>query len=373
MPPRGKCGTCEKTIGEKAIFFKCTTCDFQSHIKCDERFYYVKDRIADVTYQSFEMMGYRWFCLKCIHNVPDAIENVSTPPKSDESKIVNEIKNLCERVGNIEKLLSPGAATSSYASVTKCEPERSLVVTHSNKNISSKKIAQIVTKSFDPVFAKVSELRVLRDKCVIKTNLDEENLATFAQKLTGCLGNGSEARPMKERKPRIKIVGNMHIESDLMNENNLKNFIKRQNAFIQDDFEIKFVKKAEAKSERPDQIIIETTPRAYKAILKVGHLLVAFTKCKVYDANTVPRCFKCSSLGHFEKNCSSTTVCCPKCMGKHRLKECKSNVLKCVNCVTSNQESKRRDDVSHAAFDRNCPTLARRTSVLRSFFENENG
>lgn len=366
MPSRGKCSSCDTAIGVKENYFKCASCAHQCHLKCDSRYFDVKERIADVTYQHFEKLGYRWFCQDCI-------TNVSSSASIEENKIVKEIKNLCERVESVEKILSPNKAASlSYASVTKGE-ERALVVTHSDKKMSSKKIAKIVQKSFDPVFTRVSDLQVHENKCVIKSTLDETTLQEFADRIKSRLGNGCEATPMKRRKPRLKIIGNIRIEENEYNEGKLLHFIKKQNDFLNDDVEIKTVKKAGANTRLTDQIIIETSPRVYNAILKKGFIIVGFTKCKVYDANLVPRCYKCSGLGHFEKNCVSPTSKCPKCAGDHKLKECKSNEIKCANCDRANQHLKQKLDINHAAYNRNCPTSTHRTQMWRNSFENEIG
>jgi hypothetical protein len=324
----------------------------------------VKERIADVTYQHFEVMGFRWFCQKCTPNLSSIEENV----------IVKEIKTLCERIGKIEKHLLPSEKELlTYANVAKGLPERALVITNSDGKMSGKKMAKIVESRINPVFAKVSNLQVYENKCVIKAKLDDDNLQEFANRIKKCLGKGCEAEPVKSRKPRLKIIGNIHIEEKQLIDQQLLDYIKQQNTFIQDDVEIKVVKKADAKTNLPDQIIIETTPRAYRTILKTGYLTVGYSRCKVYDANSVPRCFKCSQLGHFEKNCASTTICCPKCAGEHKLKECDSNEVRCINCETANQRLKTKIDVHHAAFDRNCPQLARRNKMLRRFFDVENG
>lgn len=362
MPPRGNCSSCDVIISEKEIFFDCASCDYQCHAKCDKRYFDVKERIADITYKHFEKLGYRWFCNKCTQHVPNL--------HSDESVVVKEIKSLSERIVNIEKLFLSNENKSSYASVAKGEPERSLVITNSDKKMTSKKVAKIMCDNFDPVFAKVSALHVLDNKCVIKTKLDEENFQVYVTKIQSRLGKSCEVKPMKKRKPRVKIIGKFTNECEYQN---VASDLVKQNSFIQDGKEINVVKRSEVNIGTPLQIIIETSPRDYHAFLKVGYATIGYTRCKVYDANVVPRCFKCSKLGHFEKNCLSSTICCPKCAGNHRLKECKTTELKCTNCLIASEKSNRKIDTNHAAYDRNCPTSNHRTNALRSFFDNENG
>jgi hypothetical protein len=369
MPPRGKCSTCDGVIGEKEVLFKCAFCNHQCHAKCDKRYFDVKDRIADVTYQHFEKMGFRWFCQKCISDVSN--------PQNEESVIVKEIKNLCERVNNVEKLLSPNNQPSTYASIAKGVPEKTLVITHSDPKVTGKKIAKLMSQDISPVSSKVSAFYVRDHKCIMKTKLDDKGIGELSRvieaKLVRIGKGGGEAKPLKDRKPRLKIIGNFIDEELTYDKETIEDYIVKQNNFFQDKKEIQIVKFTKANQGKPDMLIIETSIRAYNAILKEGSIIINYTRCKVYDANIVPRCYKCARLGHFEKHCTSKSTCCPKCAGSHRLKDCKSNNMKCINCVSSNENSKRQIDVSHAAFDRACLTSVHRTNVLRSFFNVDNG
>lgn len=321
----------------------------------------MKERIAPVTYDHFERMGFRWFCLDCTPKISDLSSNC-------ENKIIKEIKYLSERIEGIEKRLPPSESTPTYASIAKSETERTLVITHDDKKVTSRKIANIVSTNFDPVLQKVSSLHVLKNKCVLKTKLDEKKFDSFAKAIKNHIGDGCDAKPMKKRKPRLKILGCLNIERNKYTDEKIIELLRKQNNFIQDDDEIRIVKKEDARAGNIDLLIIETSPRAYRSILKAKKVLIGFFSCKVYDSNFAPRCYKCSELGHFEKNCKSPFTRCPKCCGFHKLKNCDSQVLKCINCANSFKE---QDD--HAAYDKNCPTAAHQARVLRSFFEDEIG
>jgi hypothetical protein len=281
-------------------------------------------------------------------------------------------------MSNVEKAVKPTEKTS-YAHITKSGPERALIITHVNKNgkdIADKVMDTCGRYRIDPVFSRISDMQVKDGKCVIKSKLDEKRLGELTKVIKEKVGSGCEIKIPNERKPRLKIVGDFRFDYNEdcgVKLDNVTLFIKNQNAFIPADEIITVVKSGSSKKGDNNYLIIETSPRLYKLMLDAGRITVGFWRCKVYDANIVPRCFKCSSLGHFEKSCTSNDIRCPKCSQDHRLKDCGSNDLNCVNCETANEGLRKKIDTHHAAYDRNCPTAARQSKLLRSRFEVENG
>nr|CAH7738523.1 unnamed protein product [Callosobruchus chinensis] len=85
-------------------------------------------------------------------------------------------------------------------------------------------------------------------------------------------------------------------------------------------------------------VVIEVAPYLHKWITQRGFLYVGWKKCYITDHIRVKRCFKCCGLGHLDKDCRAQ-VCCPKCSGDHKLKECKSDCIKCANCINYNNRT----------------------------------
>lgn len=358
MPPQGKCKKCVKEITEKEVLLSCVTCHATYHTKCDERFFKVTGRIADTTYKQFEIMGFKWFCLECT---------------DDRIEIVMQMKRLSEKVENIEKIITHNAYTTTYASIAKSQPERAIIVTHADKNVETKTLANKIFEGIDPVYSQIADVRIQGDKCVIKTKLDENHTEQLARSIKSRVGQGCEVKSSKPRRPRLKIVGDFIYDSDLteLNHESFIDHLKKQNQFIPKDEVITSIKEGSTKNGKSKYLIIETSPQLYKLMLQVGKVTLGFWRCKIYDANIIPRCFKCSSLGHFEKNCSSTDICCPKCSGNHRLTQCEATELKCVNCVSANKNSNQKLKTNHAAYDRNCPTSSKQTKLLQKKFNSE--
>ena len=44
------------------------------------------------------------------------------------------------------------------------------------------------------------------------------------------------------------------------------------------------------------------------------------------------QCFNCQKFGHFSSNCDHKSPTCVKCGGKHKVIDCKSDLIKCSNC-----------------------------------------
>lgn len=358
MPSKGKCSHCEKIISERDTHLKCASCDWQTHAKCDERHSNVKTRIAEVTYQEIVKLGFKWYCKNCTPGVSSS----SSP--SSESEMLIEMRKICKRLDKIESVLSPSEPSTTYASVTK-NVEKEIVI--KSKEGDSSQLMQKVTNTIDPVKNKISGFYLMEEgkKCILKTRHgDIEKIATEIKKIDKNL----EVRPMKKRKPRLKLIGQGGVSFELKSDKEIVKSLKTQNECIKETDEIKIVKKI----PDDDSLIIETCHKTYKALLKSGYVLLGFMRCRVVDANTVPRCYKCSQLSHFEKSCTSNEVCCPKCGEEHRLKDCDSDFKWCINCYNENKHNHRNLDVDHAAYDRKkCTTLIHRQKILKSFFEAE--
>jgi hypothetical protein len=51
------------------------------------------------------------------------------------------------------------------------------------------------------------------------------------------------------------------------------------------------------------------------------------------------QCFNCQKFGHFSAKCEQKAPICVKCSGKHKLQDCTSEQIKCVNCKENHTSS----------------------------------
>nr|CAI5848397.1 unnamed protein product [Callosobruchus analis] len=76
--------------------------------------------------------------------------------------------------------------------------------------------------------------------------------------------------------------------------------------------------------------------------MKAEHLFVGYDSCIIFDA--------------VEVSCQNE-ISCPVCSGKHEVKQCKSTVKKCSNCVKLNIKSDLNVSTAHAVWDENYYSL----------------
>nr|CAI5827328.1 unnamed protein product [Callosobruchus analis] len=102
------------------------------------------------------------------------------------------------------------------------------------------------------------------------------------------------------------------------------------------------------------QATVQVGKASYGKLLKAGNVFIGLDCCKVFDAVEVSRCYTCNGYSHSSKACRKE-VTCPRCGENHELKACKSNYLKCINCVNCLKKDGQNIKVDHAAWDRkNC-------------------
>ena len=65
------------------------------------------------------------------------------------------------------------------------------------------------------------------------------------------------------------------------------------------------------------------------------------------------RCFKCNRFGHVTANCRGKERC-SKCGGEHKIENCQTSTVKCVNC-----------NGNHTASSKECPRYQREVQVLK--------
>jgi hypothetical protein len=91
-------------------------------------------------------------------------------------------------------------------------------------------------------------------------------------------------------------------------------------------------------------------------------IIVGWDRYRVYELFQTVRCFNCSGFRHIAKECRHN-VACPKCAGSHKLSECQSSEVKCINCVTTNENLDMNFNVSHSAWHRDCPVFVRKINT----------
>nr|CAI5847086.1 unnamed protein product [Callosobruchus analis] len=166
------------------------------------------------------------------------------------------------------------------------------------------------------------------------------------------LSTGYNVREVGGINPRVRIVG---ITSHCSNDQ-LKTWLLKMNSDLIDvSAECEVMKINPLKNNvNVFQATVQVGKASYGKLLKAGNVFIGLDCCKVFNAVEVSRCYACNGYSHSSKACRKK-VTCPRCGENLELKVCKSNYLKCINCVNSLKKDGQNIKVDHAAWDRkNC-------------------
>ena len=81
-----------------------------------------------------------------------------------------------------------------------------------------------------------------------------------------------------------------------------------------------------------------------------SRLFIGYQSCRVFDIINSYPCNKYSRFGHNSKKCSNEDTC-SLCNGDHITSKCTREIIKCRNCVFSNEQFKTNYDTNHCAID----------------------
>ena len=170
----------------------------------------------------------------------------------------------------------------------------------------------------------------------------------------------------KKNNPRIKIIG---IDNGLALDN-LEEDINNRNFYCYDS-KCKVLHTYKNK-HNTYTAILELTSELYSHIhnrdffIYVGHKY-----CKCFTDFNISPCKKYGSFTHSYKKCLNTEVCI-SCGGKHSLENCKSDIIRCANCLFLNSKynNKTRLDINHSITDSNkCNCLK---NIIKLVVDNTN-
>ena len=73
---------------------------------------------------------------------------------------------------------------------------------------------------------------------------------------------------------------------------------------------------------------------SFKNVMRSKEVRLGWDVCPVYEAFSILRCYNCNGFNHIALKCTADSTC-SKCSGKHKMTDCVSDVLKCINCVNA--------------------------------------
>ncbi|KAK5647930.1 hypothetical protein RI129_002822 [Pyrocoelia pectoralis] len=179
------------------------------------------------------------------------------------------------------------------------------------------------------------------------------------------LGDSYNVDRPKVLEHRLKIVGINECEFMNSDEVIVSKIIKQNNINEHVNSKLKVIHKSKIVKQKFN-LIFEVDINTYNAIMEHGKLNIGWNRCSVFDDFGIIRCFKCCRYGHLARDCNNNRVCF-KCGCDHDANACQSEVVKCLNCVSSNEKYGLNLDVNHLIWNiQTCETYKRIEKVQRN-------
>nr|CAH7729915.1 unnamed protein product [Callosobruchus chinensis] len=369
------CKKCEDNFVVSSKFIQCKICNVKFHTSCAS----FKDSWQKVLTDCKNMF---WMCDPCKNNFSvggnenraaveilrkeiDCVnrEKILTDKLLSEVQYTNELqkallKQLEDKVADLENTkhnmkYSEAVKSTSHISVKKRENTPVLLIQSKNDRTSNDDVMKDVVESINPADLNVCISATRKVRNGIAIHCDTKSLDVLKSNLSASLGRKYSINVPEKRNPRFLVidvpskcsdrpevfVNNIVLLNDLVSE-------------LKSEGDIKFITKLNRL--HGIDVVIEVAPYLHKWIMQRGFLYVGWKKCYITEHVRVKRCFKCCGLGHLDKDCRAQ-VCCPKCSGDHRLKECKSDCVKCSNCINYNKSYTKNVPTDHKATSFDCP------------------
>lgn len=231
---------------------------------------------------------------------------------------------------------------------------------------SNVNIHDVVKKFINPLNDPFTAMRKTKSNKVVIQCEDEAAINSMKQKLNEKIGDQVKIDSAKAAKPRIKIVGIHDFESN----ENLIQYLCKQNPkeiITADSLKVIYVKQLPTYTTAIVQLDYDT----FKRVMQKKRLNVKFDSCRVYEHIDPHRCYKCNGFGHSADVCESNTHVCPKCSGPHKIKDCDSDQIICVNCKNANVNRNLNLPTNHFTWSQSCPILQRRVKSIKKIVDYE--
>lgn len=385
-----KCFSCKEMFGDdiKSVA-QCTVCNKLYHVRCE-----------NIDLRGFHLRKSYWKCKICenknIEEGTSGKQNRSRKRSRTEENYLDQIdvdfinstlqalvKNTNELNTKIDFLIkennelrkeiislkqqkhvdksSEVPSLSSYSSVVQRNVNKVLVIKPKETQKHIKEVKEDLRKKVDPtdMGMGVTMGRVTKKGGLILNCDTSKDILNIQSEIQSKLGDTYDVERPKTLQHRIKIVG---VDAgDYESEDSaLIAKVITQNDLINSDsgFSMKVIRRTKLIKSKFN-LVIELDQCTYSSVMDIGKINIGWNRCPVYNEYGIVRCFNCCKYGHFAKECKEKQVC-PKCSEEHNLNDCHSSVLKCSNCLVSNNKYGLTLNVDHTTWDRNeCETLKR--------------
>lgn len=285
---------------------------------------------------------------------------------SEIKKELSIIRSICEKQNSELNQFREVKKKDTYADRVKSNV---VIVKPKDDNQTSSKTKEILKEKVNPLENQVSGIRKAAKGAVIIECTNKLQSESLMSSVAETLGESYKVELPKKRKPKFKLCG----MSDNLTEEQMINYLIKQNECLNNESELKVIKTIEKVDKFKNKnftAIVETNPESFKRIMELEKLFVNWDSCRVFDYVNIVRCFKCLGFNHYSKECTRD-LACKFCAGKHESTACKSKDLKCINCLYYVENFKMQLGTNHHAFSNECKVLERKYMEEKKKVERE--
>lgn len=290
----------------------------------------------------------------------DLKENLLKSIKSDVEIAITEHLN------KFTSQWTESCPSKTYASAASSSNASLLVTPKVTQKSSTTKSDMLQNINPIDVNINLTQVKQVRDGGLLISCANDNECTKFKEVAADKLSNKYVIKEVSALNPRLKIVG----ISEKLDNDVLLNYIQTQNKCVfSDDSVCKIIANVPLKKNKNIyQVTIQTDKVTYKSIMEQGKLFVGYDYCNVFDAIDIRRCYKCCGFHHLSNKCLSKVTICPRCAEHHAVADCKSDVLRCINCINFKKGNKDVViDVNHASWDTCCHVYS---NTLKKFKNN---
>lgn len=357
------CEKCKKGVSSRErLAVRCFgKCKGVYHLTCvDPNHEKWSTFLKECTYTKF-------VCVECQkyeeYVLYEEIKKLST--KVDELKLTigdcnyNINKKLTEMKAEViehkEQIVQP----TTYAEALKINPNKVVLIQPKVKQ-DNKKTKEDITAQIDPTEIPVMGCRNAANGGMILHCDTDEAKNKIKEIAIEKLGQNYDIKIPAELNPRVKILR----MSEILSDEEVVTSLKKQNEFLRDS-NIKVIAVTKRKNGFECDTILEIDATIYKKIMEAEKLNIRFDRCRVVDSVGITRCYKCNGFSHKSTDCKNNTSC-PKCAGEHKLSECRTEDLKCINCKKMNEKLNLNLNIDHPTWDKDCVVYQRKIKALKN-------
>nr|CAI5833166.1 unnamed protein product [Callosobruchus analis] len=367
------CSTCDENFLVNSKHVTCSCCLQKFHAICVS----VKDswlKVHSKKLCSFcDSCQFKWQEVAILRNqlqslkrekeLVETLNHELTYSNHLQKTIIKKHEEDIDTLKKSNPLPSSSLRNPTYSDIIKKKPanQDAVLLIQSNSNKNNNDILNDVTTLIKPAELKICVNNTMKIKDGIAVHCDNDiSLSKLKERMVNTLGPNYKIREATKVNPRMLVknirLENMNSSDDIINDIVTLNEIEGRRS------EIKCI--THLKHFNSNNIVIEVSPALRNQLIAKQYIHTSWKRCEIVDHFRIIKCFKCCSFGQVEKNCKSDRIC-PSCAENHKLSDCKSELLKCINCSSYNKMYKRNLQTDHSGIYKDCPMFLNYVSNLK--------